>query len=95
MDDVAGEVVDNPAEHRFEMKIGDDIAAAYYTEKEGRIVLVHTEVPQNLSGHGYGSRLARGVFERLKAQGRRVVAQCPFMASYAARHPDYAALLDG
>jgi len=95
MDELTGEVVDNPAEHRFEMTIGDDVAAAYYTEKDGRIVLVHTEVPQHLSGHGYGSKLARGVFEHLKAQGRRVVARCPFMASYAVRHPEYADLLDG
>ena len=95
MDEPAGEVVDNPAEHRFEMKIGEDVAAVYYTEKDGRIVLVHTEVPQHLSGHGYGSKLARGVFEQLKAGGRRVVARCPFMAAYAARHPDYAAMLDG
>jgi hypothetical protein len=24
-----------------------------------------------------------------------VIAKCPFMSSYAARHPEYGALLDG
>jgi hypothetical protein len=26
--------------------------------------------------------------------GKRVIAKCPFMSSYAARHPEYGALLD-
>ena len=61
----------------------------------GRVVLLHTEVPQEPSGLGYGSRLAHGVFEALRRDGKRVIAKCPFMSSYAARHPEYGALLDG
>jgi predicted GNAT family acetyltransferase len=59
------------------------------------VTLTHTEVPQHLSGQGIGSRLAKGVFDALKGSGRRAVAKCPFMAAYASRHPEYAALLDG
>ncbi|GGC76155.1 class II fructose-bisphosphate aldolase [Chelatococcus reniformis] len=58
-------------------------------------VLVHTEVPQELSGLGYGSRLAHGVFEVLRRDGKRVIAKCSFMSSYAGRHPEYGVLLDG
>jgi predicted GNAT family acetyltransferase len=68
---------------------------AYYKVEDDRIVLLHTEVPQQLSGLGYGSRLAHGVFEALRPDGKRVIAKCPFMSSYAARHPEYGALLDG
>jgi uncharacterized protein len=89
------QVVDNPSEHRFEMPVGEALALAYYKDEGGRIVLTHTEVPQELSGRGIGSKLARGVFEHLRAKGSRVVARCPFMASYASRHPEYAAMLDG
>jgi hypothetical protein len=60
----------------------------------GRILLVHTEVPPRFSGQGIGSRLAQGVFDAVRASGRKVVAQCPFMAAYAGRHPEYADLLD-
>ena len=95
MDEFVGDVVDNPAEHRYEMKLGDDFAFAYYSVVDGRIILTHTEVPQALSGHGYGSRLARGVFERIKERGQRAIVRCPFMAAYVARHPEYGALLDG
>jgi predicted GNAT family acetyltransferase len=89
------EIVDNAAMHRFEMAVGEEMAVAYYQEADGRVVLLHTEVPQQLSGQGVGSRLARVVFETLKTRGRRVIAKCPFMSSYAAKHPEYLAILDG
>ena len=76
------------------MAVGGAVAFAEYDREDGRILLLHTEVPQELSGQGIGSRLAKGVFETLRGRGVRVVAECPFMAGYAARHPDYAALID-
>jgi predicted GNAT family acetyltransferase len=76
---------------RFEMPLGDGaLAVAYYNIEGGRVVLLHTEVPQELSGLGYGSRLAHGVFKALRRDGKRVIAKCPFMSSYAARHPSTA-----
>lgn len=89
------DVRDNPADSRFELAVGDEVAVAYYREEDGRIVLTHTEVPQALSGQGIGTRLARGVFETLRACKVRVIAKCPFMAAFAVKHPDYASLLDG
>jgi predicted GNAT family acetyltransferase len=89
------EVLDNPAEQRFEMPVGEALAVAYYRNEDGRVVLTHTEVPQELSGRGIGSKLAEGVFEHLRGNSSRVVAKCPFMAAYASRRPEYAAMLDG
>ena len=77
----------NPAMSRFEMSLGyGALAVAYYKIEDGRVVLLHTEVPQELSGLGYGSRLAHGVFEALRRDGKRVIAKCPFMSAYAVRH---------
>jgi predicted GNAT family acetyltransferase len=90
-----GEVVDNPSQNRFELHIDNAMAAAYYSNEGGRVVLTHTEVPQELSGRGIGSKLAQGAFEHLRAKGARVVAKCPFMAAYAGKHAEYAAMLDG
>lgn len=93
---VESDVRDNPAMSRFEMPLdGGAIAVAYYKVEDDRVVLLHTEVPQELSGRGYGSRLAHGVFEALRRDRKRVIAKCPFMSSYAARHAEYGALLDG
>lgn len=89
-------VDDNPAESRFELAIegSHDIAAAYYRAQGGRLTLTHTIVPERLSGQGIGSTLARGVFELLRASGRKAVLRCPFMAAYYARHPEYEDVVD-
>jgi hypothetical protein len=39
-------VTENPAAHRFEMAVGDTIAAAYYCLEDGKVVLTHAEVPE-------------------------------------------------
>ena len=91
----AERVVDNPAQSRFELDLGEAVAVAYYKVDGDRIALLHTEVPQELSGRGIGSRLAEGVFEALRERGLAVVAKCPFMASYASQHPEYARMLVG
>jgi predicted GNAT family acetyltransferase len=92
---MSSDVIDRSDQSRFELPVEGAVAVAYYRVDGDRVTLTHTEVPQHLSGQGIGSRLAKGVFDALKASGRRAVAKCPFMAAYASRHPEYAALLDG
>jgi predicted GNAT family acetyltransferase len=90
-----GKVVDHPEKSRFELPVGDAIAIAAYRREGDCLVLVHTEVPETLSGQGIGSRLAEGVFEALRASGRRVALRCEFMQGYAKRHPEYADVIEG
>jgi predicted GNAT family acetyltransferase len=89
-------VHDNPAEHRFELAVdgSDDVAAAYYGIGRNHLILTHTIVPKRFSGRGIGSALARGVFDELRASGRKAVLRCLFMAAYFARHPEYADIVD-
>ncbi len=89
-------IINNRSMSRYELPIDAESAAvAYYVEEDGRVVLRHTEVPFEHGGRGYGTRLAHAVFELLLAEGRRVIAKCPFMARYAASNPRYVAILDG
>ena len=90
-------VVDNPAEHRFELALeGGDIAAAYYRiDENGRVVLTHTEVPYEYGGQGIGTRLAQGVFDLIRASGRKAVLKCSFMVRFFATHPQYADVVAG
>ncbi|MDF0518595.1 GNAT family N-acetyltransferase [Bradyrhizobium yuanmingense] len=89
-------VKDNLADHRFELAIdgSGEFAAAYYRTKGDRIVLTHTEVPERFSGQGHASQLARGVFESLRAAGRKAILVCPFMTAFYARHPEYSDVVD-
>ena len=84
-------VKDNPAEGRFELAVDGsrDIAAAYYRMEGDRVLLTHTIVPEEFSGKGIGSQLARGVFDALRAGGRKAILICPFMTAFFARHPEY------
>ncbi|MFG1398820.1 GNAT family N-acetyltransferase [Roseixanthobacter pseudopolyaromaticivorans] len=89
------DVIDNPAQNRFELKVGDELALAYYKRDGDRIILTHTEVPQALSGQGIGSRLAAGAFAHIREDGNKAVTQCSFMAAWSARHPEVADLVVG
>ena len=89
------DIRDNPAMTRFEMPLYDSARSQSPTTRSKTVASSSsTEVPQELFGLGYGSRLAHGVFEALRRDGKRVIAKSPFISSCAAPHPEYAALLD-
>ncbi len=91
--DMAGELVveDNPAESRYEARVGGrivGIAVYELSDEAGPIVFVHTEVLPDTEGRGIGSRLARGALDDVRRRGLRLVAECPFIAAYLRRHPE-------
>ena len=60
------EVKDNPGTRRFEMTSGDSTAIVEYPRAGDRIVLVHTAVPQALSGQGVGCKPVRGALDAVR-----------------------------
>jgi predicted GNAT family acetyltransferase len=86
-------VSDNAAQHRFELEVDGHIAAAYYERTGDVVTFEHTEVPAELGGKGIGSKLVKGALDLVRAQGLKVVAQCPFVKGWIDNHPDYAGLL--
>ena len=88
---MAGQVTDRRERHRFEMEEGGATAIIGYRRRGDEVIeLVHTEVPEALSGQGVGSRLVRGALDLIRAEGRRVVPSCSFVAAWIGKHPDYA-----
>ena len=88
-------VSDNKEQHRYELKFGnaEAIAILVYKDHGDTITLIHTEVPQELEGHGLGGKIAKYALDDARARGLQVVASCPFVSAYIRRHPDYMALL--
>lgn len=86
-------VVNNEAEHRFEINVEGHVAAAYYELSDGVITFTHTEVPKELGGRGIGSQLAKAALEQSRAKGLKVITQCSFMSGYVGKHPEYSDLL--
>lgn len=87
------DVRDNREHHRFELEVDGHLAIAQYRLEPGIITFLHTEVPKELEGRGIGSALARAALDGVRAEGLKVVARCPFIASYIARHKEFADLL--
>ena len=83
-------VADNPQKHRFELRFDETVAgfAAYRLEPD-RVVFTHTEVDPQFEGQGLGSKLAAGALDAVREKGLAIVAQCPFIAAYVKRHPEY------
>jgi len=95
-DEVAVEVVDNPARGRFELREGGDvIGVASYALVPGdgpdtpdRVVFFHTEVRPDHEGQGLAARLASSALEATMDSGRSIVALCPYIKVYLRRHPE-------
>ena len=86
------EVGRNESRHRYEAIVDGQVAGFLrYTAKPGQTILVHTEVDPAFEGRGIGSAIARYALEDVRARGDEVVVQCPFVAAYVKRHPEYAA----
>jgi uncharacterized protein len=87
-------VKDNTDKHRFELTADGELAGfSAYRLREGAITFTHTEIDSSFEGKGLGSKLARAVLDEAREQGLRVYAQCPFIAGYIDKHPEYQDLL--
>jgi uncharacterized protein len=85
------QVTDDESQSRFELQVGDLLAELRYHRNGKRFVLLHTEVPAELEGHGIGGRLVAAAIDRAARQGLTVVPLCPFARNWLERHPDEAA----
>jgi uncharacterized protein len=88
MSDVA--VTDNQADSRLEITADGHLAELVYRTRAGRLILVHTEVPEALGGRGVGGELVRAAIRKATAEGMTLVPLCPFARSWLERHQDEA-----
>jgi uncharacterized protein len=86
---MSGTIRDNTELHRFELDVDGHLAVMYYGMAPGVITLVHTEVPPELGGRGVGSTLVRGVLDKVRKRGLKVIVKCPFVGAFMGKHPEY------
>lgn len=87
-------VVDRTDASRYEV-LRDGELAGYvdYRHEDEHVVLVYLEMVPAFEGQGLAFALAQGVFADLRERGHMVDPQCPFMARWIAKHPEYADLV--
>ena len=89
------QVTNNSSASQFAILDDDGAATLAYSERDGKLYLIHTEVPRQLGGRGYANALVKTALEYAKANHLTVVPYCPFVRAYLERHPEYAPLVKG
>ena len=84
----------NEAASRYEAEIEGQSVVLGYRLRGNQLTLVHTDVPKSLEGRGIGSALAKATLEDARVRGLEVVPECPFVAWYIRRHPEYLPLVE-
>jgi uncharacterized protein len=87
-------VVHNPDQSRYEIHVDGAVAGfTQYRSTLGVIDFIHTEIDDAHEGQGLGGQLARGALDDVRASGQKVIATCPFIKGWIAKHEDYQDLL--
>jgi hypothetical protein len=84
---VTPEIVDDERAGRLTSVVDGSRAELVYRRDGDRLVLVHTEVPDDLEGRGIGGALVTAGIDKAEALGLTVVPECPFARGWLARHP--------
>ena len=87
------EVVNNTTARRFEAAVGDHLALIDYIPDETVIIFTHTGVPEPIEHHGIANKMAHTALEYARDNHLKVVPQCPFIAGYIGKHPEYQSLV--
>lgn len=82
-------VIDVPERTRYEARVDGELAAfADYIPTDELLAFTHTEVLPAFEGKGIGSALVRDALDDVRARQRSVLAVCPFVSGWIARHRD-------
>lgn len=89
------DVTKNTGAGRYEVHVDGELAGwlDYADAGDGVTALPHTIVEPRFGGRGLAGELVRTALDEIRAQGRRVDPQCPYVKAWIARHPDHADLV--
>lgn len=81
----------NAEGRRYELvDAGRVVGAAHYVPFGGdERIFYHTTVDGSHGGRGLSARLAAFALDDTRALGQRIVAVCPYIRGYVAKHPEY------
>ena len=87
-------IVHNKEIKRFILDINGETAKVDYVIKDEKLFLVHSEVPYNLRGQGFGKVLIEKTFEKLTDVGYKAVAICSYIKAVAMRSEKWKLIIE-
>lgn len=83
------EVINNPAESRFELWIDGQLSKLDYTADRDTIVMTHVGVPNEFRGQGVAGVITKAALDYARTKSLRVIPMCSYVAAYIRRNPQY------
>lgn len=84
----------NVEKQRYEIHVDGVFAGLTQAIEDGEIVTMpHTKVFDEFAGQGLAGQLVGGALDDIRARGKKIVAECPYVAQFVVKHPEYADLL--
>ncbi|RYJ00430.1 MAG: N-acetyltransferase [Actinomycetales bacterium] len=75
----------NAEKQRYEITVDGSLAGltqAVPTDDPGVLVFPHTKIFDEFEGQGLGGKLVSAALDDVRAQGKKIVAECPYVAHY-------------
>lgn len=82
------DIIDNEVAQRFEVTKDGHTAELTYRTDAGRLVLIHTGVPDELGGHGLAGELVKAAVRKAAAEGLTIIPLCPYAREWLQTHDD-------
>ncbi len=83
----------NVDKQRYEIFVDGTLAGLTQAIEDGEVTMPHTKVFDEFEGQGLASQLVTGALDDIRLRGKRIIAECPYVARFIEKHPDYADLL--
>ena len=83
----------NESQNQFELEVGEHTAFLEYYMEGDKMLMTHTEAPQELRGTGVARNLVNQALQYAKNNNLTVVPLCSYVADYINKHPEWYVIL--
>jgi len=81
-------VIDDTTHEQFAVTMEGATARLAYELDDGRLLLLHTEVPEAFRGHGVGGRLVEAALAKARSDNLTIVPWCPYVRQWLKERPE-------
>lgn len=84
------QITHNAEQQQYEITVNGERAGLTVAREEGdAVVFPHTEIDERFEGQGLAGQLVGFALDDVRARGKKVNAQCPYVKRYIEKRPEY------